>query len=200
MFRAVLMAITCGAAATSAFAQASDRPYEVALHVAIANGGEFDASDSGLGGRVAWNPVALLGAEAEITYYPDDYAQRPAFSASRIEGFFGATIGPRLGRFRPFVKLRPGFLTYRGAPEPFACILIFPPPLACTLAGGDTIPALDLGGGVELSLAARAFFRVDASDRVLRYSGPVIDASRTVRERDFWSHNTRLAIAAGFRF
>jgi hypothetical protein len=38
------------------------------------------------------------------------------------------------------------------APEPFACILIFPPPLACTLGAGRTLAVLDAGGGIEVAI------------------------------------------------
>ena len=195
-----LLVITGLLASTTALAQSSDKRFEAAAHLALAASSEFDEADAGIGGRVAWNPFAGFGAEAEITLYPRKYPDNVAFSRRRWEGFFGATIGPRLGRFRPFAKLRPGFVSYQEAPEPFACILIFPPPLACTLAGGRTVPAFDLGGGIDLTLTDRAFIRFDAGDRLLRYEGPVLDANRTRHDDDFWTHEFRFSVGAGIRF
>jgi hypothetical protein len=183
-----------------ALAQAGDSRFQVGIHVASATSGEFDKTDVGVGGLLSWRPVGLLGADAELTFYPSDFADDPAFSASRIEGLFGVTVGPRIGRIRPFAKLRPGFVRFAEAPEPFACILIFPPPLACQLAAGDTLFALDIGGGVEFQTTARTFVRVDAGDRAVRYPAPVIDSDRTVREDPFFSHDFRFQVGGGVRF
>jgi hypothetical protein len=57
-----------------------------------------------------------------------------------------------------------------------------------------------MGGGVELFPTSRVVVRVDAGDRMLKYPGPVFDSSRTVRDRDFFSHDLRLAFGAGLRF
>jgi hypothetical protein len=187
-------------AATEAFAQSSAPRFEAGGHTAVAGSEQFDATDVGGGGRFAWRPLALLGLEAELTWYPGDFPDRVAFSRARFEGFFGGTIGPRFGPIRPFATLRPGFLTYSEAPEPIACIAIYPPPLACTLAAGSTVLAVDLGGGVDVDLSGRMFVRVAITDRALRYEGPVFDTDRRVREGAFWSHGLRVATGAGFRF
>lgn len=51
-------------------------------------------------------------------------------------------------------------------------IAIFPPPLACQMAGGDTLFVLDIGGGVEFQTTDRTFVRVDLGDRAVKYPGP----------------------------
>jgi hypothetical protein len=183
-----------------AAAQSDGDQFQLGAQLAGAVSSEFDSTDIGVGGRFSWHPTALLGAEAEVDFYPDDFADEPAFSRSRVEGMFGVTVGPRIGRLRPFGKLRPGFVIFRNAPEPFACILIFPPPLSCTLAGGATVFALDFGGGVELFPTGRAFVRVDAGDRVVRYPSPVLARDGTAREDAFFSHDFRFAIGGGVRF
>jgi hypothetical protein len=110
------------------------------------------------------------------------------------------TAGPRLGRVRPFAKLRPGFVTFREAPQPIVCILIFPPPLSCTLASGRRLFALDMGGGVEVFATRNTFVRADAGDRPLKYPGPVFDKNRTAQQNGFFSHDFRFAIGGGLRF
>jgi hypothetical protein len=161
---------------------------------------EFDTTDLGVGGRASWHPVPLVGVEGEVAFYPGDLGEPVAFSGSRVEGLFGATLGPRLGAVRPFAKLRPGFLRFGEAPAPIACILIFPPPLRCTLAGGRTAFALDVGGGVEWFSSGRTFVRVDAGDRIVRYPAPTIDSSGTVRSESFAGHDFRFTVGGGLRF
>src|SRR5262249_34869413 len=135
--------------------------FQAGAQVTVTSSGEFDDTDAGFGGRFSWYPTSMIGAEAEMNFYPGDFPGTVAFSSGRVEGLFGATVGPRLGRVRPFGRLRPGFVTYREASRPIACILIFPPPLQCTLAAGRTVFALDVGGGVELFATRRASIRFD---------------------------------------
>ena len=179
-------------------AAAQSARFDAGVQVTWARSGEFDATTTGVGGRIAWNPSALLGVEAEFNVYPGDWPERVAFSAGQREGLFGVTLGPRLGPVRPFAKLRAGFLNVRPAPRPIACILIFPPPLSCQLAGGATLPALDYGAGVEVG--GRVFLRLEAGDRVVGYKGPVLDEQFQVRDERFWSHDFRFGVGAGFRF
>jgi hypothetical protein len=181
-------------------AQSDEPRFEAGAQLATAASSEFDGTDVGVGGRLSWHPIALLGVEGEFSWYPGELADQQALSGGRVEGLFGATVGPRLGRVRPFVKLRPGFLTFREASEPIACILIFPPPLNCTLAAGRTVFALDVGGGVEWFASNRTFIRVDAGDRAVRYPSPVIDSSGTVQDEAFFSHDFRFAVGGGLRF
>ena len=155
---------------------------------------------SALGARISWYPTRWIGAEAEINGYPGDFPGQRPFSGGRLEGLFGATVGATFGSVRPFGKLRPGFVTFRESSEPFACILIFPPPLACTLASGQTMFALDIGGGVEVYATPKTFVRVDAGDLLMKYPGPVFDAANSPRRDGFFSHNFRFAAGAGWRF
>jgi hypothetical protein len=191
-----------------AAAQSADHQVEVGMQFAGIWSGEFDESDYGFGGRISWHPMSLIGIDAEVNFFPADFPDGRAFSKGRIEGLFGATVGPRLGRVRPFAKVRPGFVGFDGTSEPFACVLIFPPPLTCALAGGETLFALDLGGGIELFTSPRTFIRVDAGDRMVRYPAPVIrgdfprrgDPERSIENEPFFGHDFRFTIGGGMRF
>jgi hypothetical protein len=177
---------------------AAQERVEVAAQFVAARSSEFDATDKGVGVRFSWLPAALIGADAEVNFFPTEFGGRTPFSRSRTEGLFGVTVGPRIGAVRPFGKFRPGFLNFRG--EPTVCILIFPPPLSCQLAGGRTLFALDVGGGVELFAGGRTTIRVDAGDRLLKYPGPSFRTGAVVSQEDFYSHDFRLSAGAGLRF
>lgn len=183
-----------------AHAQADPGAWQAAALVAVADSGAFDEADTGVGVRAGWSTSSrVLGIEAEVTYYPADFTETNSFSSSRLEGFFGGTFGPQLGRLRPFARLRPGFLRYADAPGPIACIAIFPPPLACELAQGATLPALDIGGGVAFDVSERGVIRLDVGSRVVRYDGPVHHRGN-VRDETFWSAGVRFAASVGLRF
>ncbi len=93
-----------------------------------------------------------------------------------------------------------GFLNVRPASEPFACLLIFPPPLSCELGAGRTLPAFDVGGGFELFPTERTFVRVELGDRMLKYPGPARSKSGAILDDGFFSHDLRFAAGAGLRF
>jgi hypothetical protein len=184
----------------SAVAQSVPDRVELGVQVISATSSQFDATDIGFGGRFSWNPVGPLGLESEISFYSKDFPDARPFSRARVEALFGTTVGPRVGPARPFAKLRSGFLSVRRASRPFACILIFPPPLSCELGAGRTLPAFELGGGIELFPTPRTFARVEIGDRVLRYPGPVLGNDGATRDGAFFSHDLRVAAGAGLRF
>ena len=187
-------------AAARGFAQPDGGRFEAGAQVVASRVSEFDRADIGFGGRFAWRPLDRLGLESEFTWYPGAFPGRAPFSRSRSEGLFGATVGPTIGRMRPFGRLRAGFLSIADAPEPYACIAIYPPPLSCTLAGGRTLAAFDLGGGIEVNATRRTFVRIDLGDRIVRYPGPVFDRRGRRRDGSFYSHDFRFSAGAGVRF
>lgn len=188
----VLFVLTADARAQSSF--------EAGVHVANAQWSEFDGNDPGFGGRLTWKPATLIGVDADLTWYPSDFPDPIAFSGNRAEGLFGVTVGPRIDRIRPFAKAAAGLLTTGDAPEPFPCIAIFPPPLNCLMAAGHTLPAFEIGGGVEIDATDRAFIRVDLADRILKYPGPTFKENREVVDEDFYGHALRFTVGFGFRF
>ncbi len=182
------------------WAQSNDHAFQVGAQITTVTSGEFEKTDVGVGGRLSWHPMSLVGLEGEFNFFPSDFPDTPVFSASRVEGLFGATVGPRLGAIRPFGKLRPGFVSFGESPAAFACILIYPPPLNCTMAAGQTLFALDIGGGVEFFPSNGTFLRVDVGDRAIRYPSPTIDREGTVHDEDFFGHDFRFTIGGGLRF
>ena len=193
--------VACAPVAAVHAQQPDEGRFEVGGQVAWVRTGQFDATDVGFGARVAWLPRAPLGLEAELNVYPQDFPNDRAFSGVRVEGLFGATVGIPLGPVKPFARVRGGFVNVGEAPAPFACILIFPPPLECSLATGHTLTAIDLGGGVEIPVTTRTFVRIDLGDRLVRYPAPVFETdSRRVREDPFFGHDFRLATGAGLKF
>jgi len=159
-------------------------------------------NDYGIGGRLTWQPSSLIGLDANLVWYPGGFPRGTslAISDQRYEGFFGATIGPRLGAVRPFAKAAAGFLVVGGSSEPLACITIFPPPISCTLAAGATLPAYEIGGGLEVDATAKLFLRGDIAARFLKYPGPSLDAAFQVRDADYFEHGLRVTLGAGVRF
>ena len=195
-----VVSVICVAHASLAGAQTSSGRIELGAQLVSVSSGQFDSTDVGLGGRVSWRPNSILGLEAELTVFPRDFPGDRPFSRGRFEGLFGATAGVTFHRFRPFARARPGFVVVQESPAPFACILIFPPPLTCTLASGRTLAAVDLGGGIDIATTARTFVRVDLGDRLVRYPGPAFDSDRMIREDSFFAHEFRFAAGAGVRF
>jgi hypothetical protein len=179
----------------------SAQSFNVGAHFVGSQWSEFDGTDYGVGGRFAWNPAPVIGIEAELNWYPSEFpGERLAFSGDRLEGILALSAGPRLGRLRPFVRGGAGFLTSTEAPEAFACILIFPPPLSCAMAAGQTMPAFEIGGGVEVSTSAATFLRFDAVDRILKYPGPTFGPADEINEDGFFGHAFKFTLGGGIRF
>lgn len=188
--------------ASPALAQSNeDRKFEVSGQLAVNDLAELETTDFGFGGRFGFRATSLFTFEGELNLFPSDIPDEVSVTSSRLEGLFGVKIGPRFDRFSVFGRVRPGFVRFGEAPEPIPCILIFPPPLSCVLAEGQTVFALDLGGGIELYPTDRSLLRFDVSDLMLQYPGPVLTRDReAVTEDGFWGHNLRISIGAGFRF
>lgn len=181
---------------SSAFAQS----FGVGVHVAGSQWSEFDGTDTGVGASLTFKPIPLIGLDAELTWYPSDFTKEgSAFTQSRVEGLFGATVGPKLGSVRPLGKAAAGFLRVAQL-GPLVCIAIFPPPLRCALAGGDTLPALQVGGGVEVDTGSRTFLRADAGWRFLKYPGPTFGSNFEIHDEGFFGGALRFTVGAGVKF
>ena len=193
-------AISLGSGQRAAMAQDATS-LQVGAQIPVFRFSEFDSTDVGIGGRASWHLSPWIGVEGEVNFYPNDIPDdRAATSSSRVEGLFGITAGPRINRWRPFAKIRPGFLRVGASPGPIVCIQIFPPPLSCGLAAGETLFALDVGAGVELNTSDRTFVRFDIGDEMLRFSGPALDHDNQVHDDNFVRHDIRVSFGGGWRF
>lgn len=180
---------------------ASAQSFEASVHLASSQWSEFDGTDIGGGARLTFKPSSMIGVDADVTWYPGDFPPDGVpFTGNRFEGFLGATIGPRLTGFRPFARVAGGFMKVSAASEPFACIAIFPPPLNCTMAAGQTLPAIEIGGGLELIPTGRTLLRFDISDRILKYPGPTFDSNFNVKDDGFFGGALKFTVGAGIRF
>lgn len=194
-----VLLIVCAMSISVAQAQS----LEAGLHFSSARWSEFDGTDTGIGGRLTWRPLPMLGVDADVTVYPSDFPGDSAapFSGRRFEAMFGANAGPRIDRIRPFVTAAAGFVDVGQTPIAFACIAIFPPPLACVLAGGQTLAAYEIGGGVQIYTPARTFIRADIAQRFLNYPGPTFRNGLEERvDGDFFAGALRFTIGGGIRF
>ena len=189
--------VLCVLSSSPAIAQS----VQVDAHVTSSKWSEFDSADNGFGGRISFKPISLIGIEADVTWYPGEYEpDGVAFSRNRTEGLLGITVGPKIDRIRPLAKVAAGFLKVGATPGAFACIAIFPPPLNCSLASGDTLQAYEIGGGIEFDASRRFFIRGDIADRILKYPGPTFDSNFDIKEDGFFGHAVRFTLGAGVRF
>jgi hypothetical protein len=155
--------------------------------------------DLGAGAHLSWRPSAVFSIDGDASLF----AQGPGdqnLPGRRFEGLVGATVGPQLGRFRPFAKVLLGFLQvarHRGAED---CVMSDPPYLMCLIQQGITLPAYDIGGGLEFNTSARGFLRADASARILKYPGPSYARDGALKPAPFWGSAPRLTFGYGVRF
>lgn len=180
-------------------AAASDPRADLGLVLDAARYGELEDTAFGIAASFTFRLTSGLALDAQLGFSPEDLGE-PAVSASRSFGFLGLRAGPRVDSVRLFAVVRPGFVRFAEAPEPFACILIYPPPLACSLAGGDTLFGLQLGGGLEATPGERWVVRLEAGSLLLEYPGPAITKDREAFQDSLWSHNFRASVSLGFRF
>ncbi|MDO8677039.1 MAG: hypothetical protein Q7R30_00515 [Acidobacteriota bacterium] len=67
MTRLIVVALAVTAWLTGrASAQSSADSFQVGAQLTVARSGQFDSTELGIGGRVSWHPIALVGIESEI--------------------------------------------------------------------------------------------------------------------------------------
>jgi hypothetical protein len=194
--RAFAAAVSIAAAAPL---HADERPWDASIAASWTDYSEFDDDSFGFGLSLSRRLTPWLAADAQLGFSPTDLG-RPALSDSRFEGFLGLRAGPRLGAHQVYAAVRPGFVDSADAPEPIVCIAIFPPPLGCALAGGETLFAMQLMGGIELVPGGRGVVRAEVGSLLVKYPGPAIARDGETFDDALWSHNLRVGLSVGLRF
>jgi len=191
--------IAAWAATVAGPAGAEERAGAATVGASWTDYSQFDDTSFGLDVTMSRRITSWLAADAQLGFSPSDLGAR-AFSGSRFEGYLGLRGGPRIGAHQLFAAIRPGFVSLSEASEPIFCLAIFPPTLGCSLADGETLFALQLGGGLELVPSESSVVRVEAGSLLLKYPGPAIAKGFEVFEDSLWSHNLRLGVSVGLRF
>lgn len=178
---------------------AQDRRSDAGVQASFMRYGEFEQSQVGMGLRIGHRLGRRVALDAELNFEPGDLGG-VAFSASRLEALAGLRLGLDLQRSGAYLTLRGGVSSFAAAPEPIPCIAIFPPPLGCVLAEGESLPAFGFGAGFQAFVGERAVLRFEIGDQMLRYPGPAFAKDRVVEDDSFWRHNLRLTAGVGWRF
>ena len=176
----------------AALAQSEEPKVEVGIHFTTLQLTEFDRTDPGVGGRIAYNLNKHIALEGEFNFLPRD----SFFSNNRTQGLFGVKAGWRADKFGVFGKARPGFVHF--SERTTLCAAVFPAPLSCTV-GGTTPFAFDLGGVFEIYTSRHIVVRFDGGDTMIRYQRFFGTANDGASEH-FVSHNPQFSVGVGYRF
>jgi hypothetical protein len=188
--------------ALSTALEAQTPSVDVGGHVSVLRLGESDTTSVGVGGDVSWRVTPVIAVDGAVTWFPagGDLMKGAFESQDRVLGLTGVKAIATRGGAEFFARGRVGFLRFREGP-PLVCILIFPPPLGCQLAGGYTAFASELGGGASIGVGASDRLRVEieAGDLLVRYG---LEALRTGNQKTdgFVSHNPLLTLGFAWRF
>jgi hypothetical protein len=193
-----LMAVMAG----SSQAMAQTHGAEVGGHVGVLRLSELDTTDVGVGADAVWHVAPALGIDGAFTWFPgsDPSTGGSGRRQQRTLGLAGLRTGISAGSVDLFARGRAGFLRFGSEPAT-ACILIFPAPLVCQLAGGYTAFAAEVGGGVSVGLIPSGRLRasLEAGDLMVRYGFTSFRPNGTTTD-GFISHNLLVTIGAVWQF
>jgi hypothetical protein len=193
-----LMAVMAG----SSRAMAQTHGAEVGGHVGVLRLSELDTTDVGVGADAVWHVAPALGIDGAFTWFPgsDPSTGGSGRRQQRTLGLAGLRTGISAGSVDLFARGRAGFLRFGSEPAT-ACILIFPTPLVCQLAGGYTAFAAEVGGGVSVGLIPSGRLRasLEAGDLMVRYGFTSFRPNGTTTD-GFISHNLLVTIGAVWQF
>jgi hypothetical protein len=193
---AALLAVTAG----SSQAMAQTHGAEVGGHVDVLRLSELSTTDAGIGPDVAWRVSPSLAIDGSLTWYPSASTAGSSQQQQRTLGLAGVRAGVTAGSVDLFARARGGFLRFGSQPAT-ACILIFPPPLSCQLAGGYTAFAADIGGVASVAVIPSGRLRasVGAGDLMVRYGFQALRPNGATTD-GFVSHNLLVTIGAAWQF
>jgi len=171
-------------------------------HVDVLRLSELSTTDTGVGANVAWRFSPSVAIDGALTWFRGSGASTGGSSQhqQRTLGLAGVRGGVTAGGVDLFARARGGFLRF-GSESASVCILIFPTPLSCQLAGGYTAFAADVGGGASVAVIPSGRLRasVSAGDLMVRYGLQALRPNGTTTE-GFISHNLLVTIGAAWQF
>jgi hypothetical protein len=228
MLRAILLTLALVAVSLSGFAevraQSDEKKFEVGGQLSILQietlsvnrpGFGFTISENrdhvfGFGGRFGYNFSKYFAVEGEVNFFPQNDDVK---TGRKTQGLFGVKAGKRFDKVGLFAKARPGFIRYGKGDYRFgsnACILIFPPPLACLQPVAKTNFAFDVGGVIELYPSTRTIIRFDAGDTIVRLPARYVAATdpnfgppgymSAIPRPSETKHQFQASVGVGFRF
>jgi hypothetical protein len=192
-----LMAVTAGPSQAMAQTHGAD----VGGHIDVLRLSELKSTDAGVGADVVWPVAPSLAIDGALTWYPGSGTSIGSSQHQRRTlGLAGVRTGITAGTVNLFARARGGFLRF-GSESASVCILIFPTPLSCQLAGGYTAFAADVGGGVSVGLIPSGRLRasVGVGDLMVRYGFTSFRPNGTTTD-GFISHNLLVTIGAAWQF
>jgi outer membrane scaffolding protein for murein synthesis (MipA/OmpV family) len=167
--------------AQNAQAQSETPKVEVGAHYTLLrfrDFGPFNASDSGVGGRVTYNATDSFGIEGELNFFPQErinFSNGSSLDSKRMQALFGVKTGIRSEKAGIFGKFRPGFIRFSQGSD--------------LLGLSATEFTMDIGGVFELYPSRPVAIRFDVGDTIIRFGG--LGAT---------SHNLQISTGVALRF
>jgi hypothetical protein len=186
--RVSFLVATCLALSVPVAAQ-SVGPIEIGAQFSTMRLSGADATDTGIGGRAAWNISDNTAFEGAFDFFltGDSVVER---GGRKVVGLVGPKIGWRGSRIGLFGKARTGFARVSEGRQVGVCIQIFPQPSSCYAS--QTRLVLDLGGVFEFYPSNRTAVRIDVGDLITRLTQ---ESYRFARNGNY-THD--LLVTAGF--
>jgi len=184
--------IAVGALTAPASGQPRSR-VEIGADVAALRLSGIDATDAGVGARVAWLPSDWLGWEASAGVFLSGRGNVER-GGRKVHVLFGPKVGRHWGGAGLFAKAGLGVARVGEGRQLGPCVAIFPQPESCY--GAETRLAFDAGGGVEVRPVPRVALRVGVSDLMTRLG----DQSARFGHTGDLAHDLRITAGVGFRF
>ena len=140
----------------------------------------------GVGVRFGYNFHEYAAFDSELAYYP----KGSSGNFGETQGLFGVKAGKRFGKVPVglFVKARPGF------------IKLGRDVTSRNPALGETRPALDLGGVLELYPSERSIVRIDYGDTIVSFGDTLFNSALRPPRVIGTTHNKQASFGFAFRF
>ena len=165
-------------------------------------------TETGFGGRFAFNLSDSVALESEVNYFPTSDGISTALGGRVLQGQFGVKAGHRFRRFGFFGKARPGLVSLSRA---FKLVGTTPFTffgrqfqMGVFELGRRNLFSMDLGGVFELYPSRRTVIRFDAGDTIIHYGPRSVQgfsvSMSIVTSPPETRHNFQFSTGFGLRF